>query len=173
MHSYIECEAAVSNENDHHTFRVRTDVGLVFMFQVSDKASLERWVNWFKGGSTLPNNSVNKEKGSDNNQQLDQLTTPAKMQSATFGGIDNYSYIRRDGEYSSFYDTNIITTCQHDQSSHIINDSSRSALYQQQQSMISNATNNNGTESMAEHGFIMGSGTSFGVMGEPSRQRYP
>jgi hypothetical protein len=169
MHSYIECEIATSNDKNHHTFRVRTDIGLLFMFQVSDKAALDRWVSWFKGGSTVANNNINIEKN-NNNPNLDQLSVPAKMQSATFGGIvDNFSSIRRDGEYSSFYDTNIITTCQHEQSNHA-NDNSRSRLYQQ--SIVSNNTNSNNTESSSDQNLSMGNGNSFGVMAESSWQRY-
>ncbi|KAG2236589.1 hypothetical protein INT48_000143 [Thamnidium elegans] len=44
LHSYTDCEIIPSEESNHHSFRVRTTVGLVFLFQVSDNAALERWV---------------------------------------------------------------------------------------------------------------------------------
>ena len=144
MHSYIDCEIVTSNDKNHHAFKVRTDVGLQFMFQVSDKAALQRWVNWFRGGSTLPN-TFQKEEAYESSQS----TTPAKMEAATFGGMNHNAT-----EFSSFY--------QHmDDQSYMesFKDNSQSALYQQS------------TES--RNILPMGAGNSFGVMDrKASLQRY-
>lgn len=149
MHSYKECDVVTSNDKNHHTFKVRTTTGLLFMFQVSDEVALERWERWFKGRAANPSNPNASQKNHD-----DKAVMPVKMQQATFGAMDNFpSKSRRDEEYSSFYDTNIITTCQHTPDQAI--DNSRSALYQQSfESSFSTHTDN----------APMGNGTSFGVM---------
>ncbi|KAI8341547.1 periplasmic binding protein-like I [Blakeslea trispora] len=49
LYNYVSCEVIKSDSRQHHTFRVRTTDGLVFMFQVSDEAALDRWLNWFNG----------------------------------------------------------------------------------------------------------------------------
>lgn len=163
MHYYVECEMSMSKDKNYHTFRVRTDVGLLFMFQVSDRAALERWVNWFKGGSTVANNNnmiaQNKEEKKEDHQQaqqmqqeqqqhqqLDQLPLP-KMQSATFGINDS------SAGYSSFYNPSLILT---EHLPQIIDDNSQSALYGPSSTTIS--------ESAIDRNMPMGNGNSFGLM---------
>lgn len=163
MHYYIDCEIVTSNDKSHYTFKVRTDIGLVFMFQVSDRAALDRWINWFRGGSTLANNNMipNKEKNekdqhqrqqqqqqqssSGEQPQLDQLP-PIKMQSTTFGIADSTA------GYSSFYNPSFIMT---DHLPQITDDHSQSALYGQSSISLN--------DSAVDRGAPMGSGSSFGL----------
>ncbi|RCH80212.1 hypothetical protein CU098_000875, partial [Rhizopus stolonifer] len=47
VYNYTLCEASSTGNQSHYTFRVRTDKGLWFLFQVYDNDSLNRWINWF------------------------------------------------------------------------------------------------------------------------------
>lgn len=162
MHAYVDCELINSSEENHHIFRVRTDVGLVFLFQVSDDIALKRWVNWFKGGSAPANNDTTKKDNiateDQQVQQLDQLSRP-KMQTATFGVGDSSSSIAQPSiaAYSSYYSTNVLTNSHQQQSQ--MNDISFSALHSQ--SMLSIQSEQ-----------PMGASNSFGVI-DSTWQRYP
>lgn len=150
MHSYKECDVVTSDNKNHYTFKVRTTSGLLFLFQVSDEVSLERWERWFKGRAANPPglNASNEETGGIKPKM------PVKMQQATFGAMDNFpSKMRRNEEYSSFYDTNIITTCQH--APEPVDFDSRSALYQQ---------STESSHSTHSDNLPMGKGNSFGII---------
>lgn len=82
---------------------MRTTVGLVFLFQVSDHAALERWVSWFKGGKTENSTDITKREEKIKKESSD-LT---KAQSATFG-VENTAAISSVAQpslaaHSSFY----------------------------------------------------------------------
>lgn len=65
---------------------MRTTVGLVFLFQVSDQAALERWVDWFKGGKAENSTDATKREEKIKKELSVALSQPpAKVQSATFG----------------------------------------------------------------------------------------
>ncbi|KAI7887263.1 periplasmic binding protein-like I [Mucor mucedo] len=161
MHAYVDCEMVNSTEENHHIFRVRTDAGLVFLFQVSDNTALKRWIKWFKGGAPASdNNTANQVAIATEDQQvlpLDQLSRP-KMQTATFGVGDSSSSVAQPlvAAYSSFYSTNLMTNS-HQQSR--MNSESYSTMHGQ--SMLS---------SQPEQ--PMGASNSFGIM-DSNWQRYP
>lgn len=84
---------------------MRTTVGLVFLFQVSDHAALERWVRWFKGGKAENSTDVTKREEKELSVALNQL--PTKAPSATFG-VKNTTAISSVAQpslaaHSSFY----------------------------------------------------------------------
>lgn len=172
MHTYIDCEIIPSEIPNHHSFRVRTDIGLVFLFQVSDRAALERWVRWFKGvGADNTKEAKTRNEEEPSLVPADQLPQP-KFQSATFGlagattaatptaaveaptsDVLTPSILSR----SSFYAPSAFSTPQQQ-----MNDSSRSALHNPSASMTGTSTTMS----------AMGNGNSFGVM-DSNWRRYP
>lgn len=157
VHTYVDCEAVASTEENHHIFRVRTDVGLVFLFQVSDDIALKRWIKWFKGGEVPTGDTTHQISIAAENQQiqpLDQLSRP-KMQTATFGVGDSSSSVAPPSvaAYSSFYSTNLLANSNH------MNNESYSTLHGH--SMLSN-----------QPAQSMGVSNSFGVI-DTNWQRYP
>ncbi|KAI9268604.1 7 transmembrane sweet-taste receptor of 3 GCPR-domain-containing protein [Helicostylum pulchrum] len=156
LHSYTDCEIIPSEEASHHSFRVRTDVGLVFLFQVSDREALERWVKWFKGGKA---DEATVKKDQDSPVPLDQLSLP-KLQSTTFGvGNDSgtTSSIAQPSmaAHSSFYTPSAFSNI-----SQQIQDGSQSALHNPLLSSNNLENNMSGIN-----------GGSFGVV-QSSWQRY-
>ncbi|KAG2232035.1 hypothetical protein INT48_000590 [Thamnidium elegans] len=153
LHSYTDCEIIPSEEESHHSFRVRTDDGLVFLFQVSDREALERWFKWFKGGKA-DDATVKK----DIPVPLDQLSLP-KLQSTTFG-VGNNSGTTSIAQpsmaaHSSFYTPSAFSTSQQ------VQDGSQSALHNPLISINSLGHNMSGIN-----------GGSFGVV-ESKWKRYP
>ncbi|KAG2229061.1 hypothetical protein INT48_005646 [Thamnidium elegans] len=146
LHSYTE-------EESHHSFRIRTDLGLVFLFQVSDREALKRWVKRFKGGKA-EDATVKK----DIPVLLDQLSLP-KLQSTTFGVGNNpgTTSITQPSmtAHSSFYIPSAFSTSQQ------VQDGSQSALHNPLLSI------NN-----LEHNLSGINGSSFGVV-ESKWKRYP
>lgn len=181
MHTYVDCEVVVSGEENHHIFRVRTDVGLVFLFQVSDDIALKRWIKWFTGGAAVDGNTTNKVTAVTEDQQVPPLDQPSRpqMQTATFGVGNSSVSVSHPGvstaqpsvsiaqssvsiaqpsvaAYSSFYSTNVLTNSQQQSQ---INNESFSVLHGQ--SMLS-----------VQSEQPMGASNSFGIV-DSSWQRYP
>jgi hypothetical protein len=184
-----------SKNKNHHTFRVRTDEGLVFMFQVSDQVALERWINWFKGVGAIPSRSAAPRKGhNEEKKSLSSTTTteeetssssgsqlqfPAEhnLQSATFGNVpqDSVSAIVGNSSIyintSSFYTPTSMTDTHHPFQNA---DSSRSALYNHpnQLSSMSMLESEVHCHSTNDGNHIPMAGSSFGVI-DPHWRRYP
>lgn len=158
MHSYTDCEIIPSEESNHHSFRVRTTVGLVFLFQVSDHAALERWVSWFKGGKAENSTNVTKREQKIKKESSDLSQLPTNAQSATFG-VENTAAISSVAQpslaaHSSFYAPSALGSQQ-------MHDAPESALHNR--STSTNFTDQN-IDSIANTG-------SFGV--KSSWPRYP
>ncbi|RCI03986.1 hypothetical protein CU098_002568, partial [Rhizopus stolonifer] len=51
LYNYTSCEVVPSGKKDHQIFRVFTEEGVCFLFQVYDRESLDRWVDWFNVGT--------------------------------------------------------------------------------------------------------------------------
>lgn len=174
-------------------FRVRTDEGLVFMFQVSDKIALERWINWFQGVGATPSRSATtagrkqfeeKKTSSISTEEVStnagsQLQFPAErnMQAATFGNVpgDSVSALVGDSSIyintSSFYTPTSVSDTQH-QLDDINN--SRSALYSHPSELSSMSILESGVHCHSTNGdsHVPMASTSFGVV-DSSWQRYP
>ncbi|CEG65851.1 hypothetical protein RMATCC62417_02548 [Rhizopus microsporus] len=99
VYHYVSCEPALVGSTNHFTFRVRTDKSMYFLFQVYDRESLDRWVNWFnRDPSTERGISPNagRNNADNNNDPDDPPTSPdraavkvPKSESATFGNMQS------------------------------------------------------------------------------------
>ncbi|KAG1066167.1 hypothetical protein G6F41_008677 [Rhizopus arrhizus] len=171
VYNYAHCEAASTGHSNHYTFRVRTDKGLYFLFQVYDNESLNRWISWFNHD---PNDRI-QPKGirplrpaftpERSQQQIDALATfgNGAASPTTFRDTGSPSNLRQDPSVSlSSYPTT--TTAPRFPPTFNGFTSSTHA------SFITDGSNNN-------TGFNETSGTnqlnSFGVITDTSRQRYP
>lgn len=194
MHHYIDWERLETKSKNHHTFSVRTNTGLTFMFQVSDREALDRWLNWFKGVDTTPNRGRNvqtpqpfqDERNDNDNDNVndteekssfsEDLSMP-KMQSATFGGVNDSSSIIPASASFFNYTADFYTPMSYSDTHHQLQsvDNSSSAIYnnnnRSSSRYSSNIPNNNTIPSRSD---IPLASNSFGVVNnENSWQRYP
>lgn len=130
MHNYVHIEVVPTESKQHCFFCVRTDKGLIFKFQVSDKESLDRWLGWFHGRETVTirkSPPVNDEKKVKTVTIVDSISDdyeetsnnafsaePQKLQSATFGFNESSSLAHASSSYyynnsSYFYPQNHIS----------------------------------------------------------------
>ncbi|KAI9255533.1 periplasmic binding protein-like I [Sporodiniella umbellata] len=58
FYNYEKCDIVPLGKKEHHIFRVFTEEGTCFLFQVYDVESLERWVGWFNTGPEPPEISL-------------------------------------------------------------------------------------------------------------------
>lgn len=195
MHHYIDWERLPTKNKNHHTFSVRTVTGLTFMFQVSDREALDRWLKWFEGVDTSPNRgrhapaaaataqdlqeSSDSRSDSGEKSSIHQDLSMPKMQSATFGGVNDSSSMVPNSASFFNYTADFYTPMSYSDTHHQLQsvDNSNSAIYNNNHhpssSMYSsNIPHNNNTSTSNRSDLPMAS-NSFGVVNHSSWQRYP
>ncbi|GAN01001.1 hypothetical protein MAM1_0004c00430 [Mucor ambiguus] len=188
MHHYIDWERLPTKNKNHHTFSVRTVTGLTFMFQVSDREALDRWLNWFEGVDTSPNRGRHapasaalqnpqdsSESRSDSGEKLsiNQDLSMPKMQSATFGVNDSSSMIPNSASFFN-YTADFYTPMSYSDTHHQLQsvDNSNSAIYNNNQP--SSAYSSNIPHTTSNRSDLPMASNSFGVVNHSSSwQRYP
>lgn len=190
MHHYIDWERLPTKSKNHHTFSVRTVTGLTFMFQVSDREALDRWLNWFEGIDTSPNRGRHApipveeqhpqdscESDSGEKMSINQDLSMPKMQSATFGGVNDSSSMIPNSASFFNYTADFYTPMSYSDTHHQLQsvDHSSSAIYNNNRSSSvysSNIPHNNTTTSNRSD--LPMASNSFGVVNHSSSwQRYP
>lgn len=190
MHHYIDWERLPTKSKNHHTFSVRTVTGLTFMFQVSDREALDRWLNWFEGIDTSPNRGRHApvpveeqhpqdscESDSGEKMSINQDLSMPKMQSATFGGVNDSSSMIPNSASFFNYTADFYTPMSYSDTHHQLQsvDNSSSAIYNNNRSSSvysSNIPHNNTTTSNRSD--LPMASNSFGVVNHSSSwQRYP
>ncbi|KAG1146688.1 hypothetical protein G6F37_006125 [Rhizopus arrhizus] len=77
LYNYDYCEVMTKScKENHHIFRVRTENGAYFLFQVYDQDSLERWVHWFNMPDEQMPSKVSKDEATFGQVLSDQLSQP-------------------------------------------------------------------------------------------------
>ncbi|KAI9281054.1 periplasmic binding protein-like I [Sporodiniella umbellata] len=163
VYKYTLCETISTGNQDHHTFRVRTDKGGWFLFQVCDHSSLNRWVNWFNED---PYRNNNEQEDIDERTRFSTLALKPKRvnELATFGAPfsesnDNRNTLTDTANQTPFSETNSYSML----NSHLQTNDFKS-YYQSETSRISDDIWMDRSGANQQN--------SFGVIND-SRQRYP